>query len=127
MPSYKKYIFPQNVVTIENLSSSSTSTIQINNNDNIFNHDNTKQNDDQSNQVYMAVNFVSTDQKIQNYCQVCKNTDSFEKLKVKLYKDFPHLNKNNVLFQVNARNIDTSKSLEENKIKNNDVINVFVF
>ena len=127
MPSYKKYIFPQNVVAIENLSSSSTSTIQINNNDNIFNHDNTKQNDDQSNQVYMAVNFVSTDQKIQNYCQVCKNTDSFEKLKVKLYKDFPHLNKNNVLFQVNARNIDTSKSLEENKIKNNDVINVFVF
>ena len=127
MPSYKKYIFPQNVVTIENLSSSSTSTIQINNNDNIFNHDNTKQNDDQSNQVYMAVNFVSTDQKIQNYCQVCKNTDSFEKLKVKLYKDFRHLNKNNVLFQVNARNVDTSNSLEENKIKNNDIINVFVF
>ena len=69
----------------------------------------------------MTVNFKSLDQKIQNYSIICKKSDIFSKLEEKLYKDnYGSFDVNN--FIVNGLKIDKSKSLEENKIHNNDII-----
>ena len=74
----------------------------------------------------MTVNFVSMGfQDIINYSLPCKNTDKFKKLKDKLYKDFPILKDFNVYFSINTNNIEEDKTLEENKIKSNDIINIF--
>ena len=69
----------------------------------------------------MTVNFKSLDQKIQNYSIICKKSDIFSKLEEKLYIDNSgSFDVNN--FIVNGLKIDKSKSLEENKIHNNDII-----
>ena len=75
----------------------------------------------------MAVNFVSmgTNQII-NYCLPCKNTYPFVKLEEKLYNDYPNFKEYETFFEVNARRIKRFKTLEENNIKNKDVINKFI-
>ena len=75
----------------------------------------------------MTINFVSmgiTD--IVNYALSCKNTDLFVRLEEKLYKDFPKFKEYETSFEVNARKINRFKTLDENEIKNKDVINVFI-
>ena len=74
----------------------------------------------------MVVNFVSS-QDIQNYSLICKSTDLFEKLEEKLFKDYPKYTKDKTFFLANGSKIETSKTLEENKIKNNSVINVVLY
>ena len=74
----------------------------------------------------MVVNFVSS-QDIQNYSLICKSTDLFEKLEEKLFKDYPKYTKDKTFFLANGSRIETSKTLEENKIKNNSVINVVLY
>ena len=74
----------------------------------------------------MVVNFVSS-QDIQNYSLICKSTDLFEKLEEKLFKEYPKYTKDKTFFLANGSRIETSKTLEENKIKNNSVINVVLY
>jgi hypothetical protein len=73
----------------------------------------------------MVVNFVSS-QDIQNYSWICKSTDLFEKLEEKLFKDYPKYTKDKTFFLANGSRIETSKTLEENKIKNNNIISLFI-
>ena len=69
----------------------------------------------------MTVNFKSLDKKIQNYSIICKKSDIFSELEKKLYADNSEsFDINN--FIVNGLKVDESKSLEENKIHNNDII-----
>ena len=76
----------------------------------------------------MAINFVSVGfQGIINYCLPCKNTDLFVKLETKLNKDFSELADHETYFEVNTRRIKRFKTLDENKIKSNDVVGVFLF
>ena len=79
------------------------------------------------NEKTMVVHFVSNSQDIQNYSLICKSTDLFEKLEEKLFKDYPKYTKNKTFFLANGNRIETSKTLEENKIKNNSVINVVLY
>ena len=74
----------------------------------------------------MSINFVSMDQKISNYSLVCKNTDLFVKLEQKLNNEFPHLKDQEPYFLVNGRRIKRFKTLDENGIKNNDIISIFL-
>lgn len=75
----------------------------------------------------MSINFVSmANQDIINYSLPCKNTDLFARLEEKLYKDYPKYKDQETFFEVNARRIKRFKTLKENKIKNNDVISLFV-
>ena len=75
----------------------------------------------------MSVNFVSIGKNdISNYSLPCKNSDSFELLEARLNHDYPDLKKYQTLYMVNTRKIDKLKSLEENNIKTNDIINVFI-
>jgi hypothetical protein len=65
-------------------------------------------------------------QDIMNYCMVCKNTDIFVKIEQKLYNDFPEYKNYETHCEVNTRRILRFKTLEENNIKNNDMIAVFI-
>ena len=75
----------------------------------------------------MAINFVSMgNQDIVNYCLPCKNTDLFVRLEEKINNDFPQLKDHETYFEVKTRRIKRFKTLDENNIKSNDVINIFI-
>ena len=74
----------------------------------------------------LAVNFVSMgSQDIGHYNLICKNIDLFVNLEKRLYKDFPKFKDYNTYFEVNGHSIKRFKTMDENKIKNNDIINIF--
>ena len=60
-----------------------------------------------------------------NYGLACKNTNLFVRLEEILNNNFPELKKHDTYFMVNTRRIKRFLTLEENKIKNNDMINIF--
>ena len=65
-------------------------------------------------------------QDIMNYNLVCKNTDLFVKLEERLYNDFPQFKECETYFEVKTNRIKRFKTLEENKIESNDIINMFI-
>ena len=65
-------------------------------------------------------------QDIINYSLVCKNTDLFVKLEEKLNNDYTQLKDKETYIMVNGRRIKRFKTLDENQIKSNDVINLFL-
>ena len=65
-------------------------------------------------------------QDIQNYAMTCKNTDLFVTLEEKLYNDYPKYKDYDTFFQVNTRKIKRFKTIEENNIKCNDIISIFI-
>ena len=74
----------------------------------------------------MAINFVSMgNQNIMNYNLVCKNIDLFIRLEERLYEDFPQFKEYETYFEVNGKRIKRFKTIEQNNIKTNDVINIF--
>ena len=64
-------------------------------------------------------------QDIINYAMACRTTDLFASLEERLYKDFPKYRNVDKTFMVNTNRIFSDKTLEENKIKNNDIIHLF--
>ena len=75
----------------------------------------------------ITVNFVSMgNQDIGHYSLVCKNTDIFVRLEERLYKDFPILKDYENFFEVKTRRIKRFKTLDENNIKSNDLISIFI-
>ena len=75
----------------------------------------------------LAVLFMTQgSQEIINYAMPCKNTDLFVRLEERLYNDFPKFRNVETFFMVNTRRILRFKTLEENKIKSNDIISLFV-
>jgi len=94
-----------------------------NNNNNIINYKITSINPGEE---ILAINFVSNGVKdICNYNLICKNTDLFVRLEERLYQDFPDFKNYETYFEVNTKRIKRFKTIEENNIKNNDIINVF--
>ena len=76
----------------------------------------------------LSINFVSNGfQGIMNYSLPCKNTDLFVRLEEKLNNDYPELKDKETYFLVNGRKIKRFKTLDENQIKSNDVINLFLY
>ena len=75
----------------------------------------------------IAVLFMTQgNQDIYNYTMPCKTSDLFVRLEERLYHDFPKYRNFETFFMVNARRIFRFKSLEENQIKNNDIISLFI-
>ena len=64
-------------------------------------------------------------QDIINYSMVCKTKDLFVRLEERLYQDFPKYRNVETFFMVNANRILRFKTLEENKIKSNDIISLY--
>ena len=74
----------------------------------------------------MTINFVSQgNQDITNYSLACKNTDLFVRLEEILYQDYPKFKDFETFFEVRTKRIKRFKTIEENDIRNNDVISVF--
>ena len=65
-------------------------------------------------------------QYIVSYGLACKNTNLFVRLEEILNNEFPDLKKHDTYFEVNTRRIKRFQTLEENGIKNNDIINIFL-
>ena len=75
----------------------------------------------------MTINFVSMGtQEIGHYSLPCKNTDLFIRLEEKLNHDHPDLKNYETYFEVGTRRIKRFKTLDENKIKSNDIISIFI-
>ena len=75
----------------------------------------------------IAVNFRSMgNHEIVSYCLPCKNTDLFVRLEEKLYNDYPNFKNYETYFEVDTRRIKRFKTMDENKIKGNDIISMFV-
>ena len=69
----------------------------------------------------MSVIFTTLDQKF-HYSIICKNTDIFNTIENKLYNAFYEYSETENYFFVNGGKINKVKTLEYNKIKNNDLI-----
>ena len=69
----------------------------------------------------ISVIFTSDDQKI-HYSVICKNTENFNRLEEKLYKDYPEYSEIECFFTANGNVISKFKSLDENNIHNSDII-----
>ena len=69
----------------------------------------------------ISIIFNSTD-KIINCPILCKNTDKFFKVEAKLYKIYCQYKEMENYFTLNGIKIDKHKTLDENKIKNKDII-----
>ena len=74
----------------------------------------------------ISINFVSMgSQDIDHYSLICKNTELFVRLEERLYNDFPQFKNYETYFEKNTKRIKRFKTLDENQIKNKDVITIF--
>jgi len=69
----------------------------------------------------MSIIFTTLDQKFY-YSIICKNTDKFNIIENKLYDAYSEYSETNNFFIVGGITINKVKTLEENKIKNSDII-----
>jgi len=69
----------------------------------------------------ISVIFTSSDQNMY-YSVICKNTQKFNELEQKLYKNYPEYSESNNYFVINGNIVNKDKSLEENNIRNNEII-----
>ena len=72
-------------------------------------------------EVLMSIIFISSDQNL-HYSIICKNTDEFYKIESQLYKKYPEYTENENFFILNGKKINRYKTLEQNGVKNNDII-----
>ena len=80
-----------------------------------------------SGEKIISINFMTMgNQDIINYSMPCKTTDLFVRLEEKLYNDFPKYKNYEVYFEVNTRRIKRFQTVEENKIKSNNLISIFI-
>ena len=68
---------------------------------------------------------IPGNQDIINYSMACRTTDLFSSLEERLYQDFPNYRNVEKIFMVRTNRISRDKTLEENNIKNNDIICLF--
>ena len=74
----------------------------------------------------ISINFVSMgNQYIGNYALICRNTELFVRLEERLYNDFPDFKNYETYFENKTKRIKRFKTLDENEIKNKDVISLF--
>ena len=88
--------------------------------------DNNDINKVKENDKIISVLFMTQgNQDIINYSMACKSTDLFSSLEERLYQDFPKYRTFKKIFMVRANRILRNKTLEQNNIKNNDIICLF--
>ena len=75
----------------------------------------------EKNEKLMTVIFTTFDNKL-HYAVICKNTHIFNIIENMLYKKYPEYLESDNYFTANGKKIHKYKSLEENEIKNSDII-----
>jgi len=76
-----------------------------------------------SGEKIISIIFISFDESIV-FPIVCKNTDIFSFVKNKFYEEYSEYKNIKNYFILNGKRIDEDRSLDENKIKNNDIITI---
>ena len=76
-----------------------------------------------SNEKLISIKFISGNQDI-DFPVITKNTDYIANIEQKLYEKYPKYRESENYFLVNGNKINKNKTIEENKIKNNDVLNL---
>ena len=74
----------------------------------------------------ITIKFISTDQNI-NFDTFAKKTDIFSKLEASLYEKYPKYKDTENYFLVNGKKLNRNRTLEENNIKDNDILTLGVF
>ena len=74
----------------------------------------------------MCVVIVTEDQQLQ-FPVICKNTDIFTRLEQIIYDAHPEYSETENFFLLGGNKINKYKSLDYNKIKNNDIISMHTF
>ena len=69
----------------------------------------------------ISVIFSSIDQKI-HYSIACYKSDNFSKIEKELFEEYPELKNKNINYLFNGGTINTSATLEQNKVKNSAII-----
>jgi len=74
-----------------------------------------------SNEKLILIKFISTNQDI-NCTVISKNSDDFKKIEKILYYKYPKYKDSENYFLANGNIINKDRTLEENKIRNNDIL-----
>ena len=74
----------------------------------------------------LSVIFNSTDQKIQHPI-ICKNTEKFSDVESRLYKVYPEYLESENYFLTKGKKVNRFKTIEQNNIKNSDIITLEKF
>ena len=74
-----------------------------------------------SDEKLISLKFISINQDI-DFTIITKNTDEFSKIEKILYDKYPQYKDSDNYFLVNRSIINRNRTLEENKIKNNDLL-----
>jgi hypothetical protein len=74
----------------------------------------------------ISVQVISVDQSINNFKVIAKNKDKFSKLEEIVYDKYPKFKDTDNFFIVNGNRINRHRTLEENKIKDNDILTLGV-
>ena len=74
----------------------------------------------------ISIKIISNDQSFE-FNTFSKITDNFEKLESSLYKHYPEYKETENFFLVNGTKVNKHKTLEENKIKDNDILTLKAF
>ena len=69
----------------------------------------------------ICVNFLSNDQEINNAI-ICKNTDKFSEIELKLYEVYPKYSEKELVFLKGGKKINRNKTLDDNNIHDHDKI-----
>ena len=73
----------------------------------------------------MTIIFKSKDNQIVEHCCLsCKKANLFVRLEEILNNKFPELKKHDTYFEINTKRIKRFQTLEQNKIEDNDIINI---
>ena len=65
---------------------------------------------------------IYSDDKSIHHSIICKNTDIFNKIVNEIYKIYPEISEKNNIFTYKGKIIDKSKSIDNNEIKDGDVV-----
>ena len=79
-----------------------------------------------SGEEIIAICFISVNEDI-NRPIPCKKTDIFAKIEEKIYYEYPEYKDCNTYFTINGKVINKLKTLEENGIKDGNIINVNIY
>ena len=69
----------------------------------------------------MAITIISFDENI-IFSTICKNSENISRIEKLLYKKYPDFSKTDNKFTIGGNVIDKYKTLEENEIKDTDII-----
>ena len=75
----------------------------------------------EKNEKLISIIIYSEDKSI-NHSIICKNTDIFNKIENEIYKIYPEIYEKNNIYSYKGKIIDKSKSIENNEIKDGDVV-----